>query len=1268
MNGRELGEREQHDYLPMVGFGSSLRMSRRRGWEDAYLDYASLRLLLTQIEAVYEEEDWKRNKYNNDDYYNDNENAIFDNDFQRGIDGAGFDEEGENDAATEEEEEEDYRPWIGLRGLWRKEKPQGGGLRRRRRNRHRIRQRSFDDHGNYLQAIAASSSGTTTNNWVTTQSVDYHEDYRERGKKDKERLILDKGGWRPTNTIDYRDELFIISDDDEYDAYYGEEDEKEDDIVAVDDEVEDIWEDDIDGNINFQQHNGSNDTIVAKLSFTSEAETPHPSPPPHLPGGGRRPPSVAEMFQMGFSSQIIAKNYKFRKSSTIGIDKKKSGQQGSSSSMSDSRGGGEDNTPRSPDSRTPLTPNRIVEPQTQQLGGYETFAVAAARSGFIGTNDISLSVSPSEERGWFSNFIPNLLSKSGVGGSSSSPNRGSRTEEEEEEEEEEEDSSPLRPTKNDGVVLVMKSEEIEAQDLPHRYIHFADTLHNQTQDSSSSSTDEYRPISSFPEIVEDTTQFDSYSFSMDNTTDQMIESHATTSPPKLRPRPTTPSKSFFSAFKSSKPKATATMTNTALVVTPTREQQHAGGLGGFGVSLKIIPTKSSEPPSLVGGENTNPASQFYSFESKNYSDEYHSTTQDSMDEDQVGGRYTPFVNDSVHSNSNYDYEGGNEVEQQQHQSTSSNNMISYFGEGGKDGLFLQNLRSPKKAVSRSRTTTTPSKLISRPGKESIITDYEGSGNNFILNLLCGDEQQGYNVADYVNVTSSQQVSTNQPQIQRRRRRHVGSTQQRRVDTTAAAKRKQEAARLRKKKRRLRKRNERIPEHLRVAHQRAAAITERFRGLLRAEIEKIILFANSKLGELSDTIGSLTYSTFEDDQEEMRKKFPTLADGGMHQLSSSDSDNNADSDQSVASDEDGELNSDGNLVNAAELQHGRHRRINTDSSNETRKQIIMRDRLRISKPVFQKADFLGDDFSLLSAVDETDAYIAVGVELMHLLRYICVNIVSVRKICRKHDRLYHNRMLRGYYQKLDMDTNKSHVNDEQQHLFLSNETRPRQTGSYYTVGLYDTKVQDIANCTTMQTVSSSLALALADFEASQSRSLLGVGFDSKRKRNGTVKITSVQNHIKEMPSKRHQSTRSRLKQKVAYQISGQCFRGGDESESTDASQNDDYDDNDEIASATSSNSALTRLRFVVSSIFGLREVARFKIVPFDHYSSRLLMISSGQNVSGEGLNGCSRETLDFLCSYQPDAVSGAGLHFLLFLSSHSPLTFSSHHIWLPSPVL
>ena len=39
----------------MVGFGSSLRMGRRTGWDSAYLDYETLKLLLSQIEAVYEE-------------------------------------------------------------------------------------------------------------------------------------------------------------------------------------------------------------------------------------------------------------------------------------------------------------------------------------------------------------------------------------------------------------------------------------------------------------------------------------------------------------------------------------------------------------------------------------------------------------------------------------------------------------------------------------------------------------------------------------------------------------------------------------------------------------------------------------------------------------------------------------------------------------------------------------------------------------------------------------------------------------------------------------------------------------------------------------------------------------------------------------------------------------------------------------------------------------------------------------------------------------
>ena len=127
----------------------------------------------------------------------------------------------------------------------------------------------------------------------------------------------------------------------------------------------------------------------------------------------------------------------------------------------------------------------------------------------------------------------------------------------------------------------------------------------------------------------------------------------------------------------------------------------------------------------------------------------------------------------------------------------------------------------------------------------------------------------------------------------------------------------------------------------------------------------ILFANSRLGELSDTIGSLRYSSYEDGQEEMNKKYPRLADGGMHQLSSSDSDG-GESGVVSSSSLSGDLGDD-NIGNSSA-----RRIFKSDSSkDETRKQIMLRDRLRISRPMFQKADFLGEDFSLLSAVDEAE---------------------------------------------------------------------------------------------------------------------------------------------------------------------------------------------------------------------------------------------------------------------------------------------------------
>lgn len=90
---------------------------------------------------------------------------------------------------------------------------------------------------------------------------------------------------------------------------------------------------------------------------------------------------------------------------------------------------------------------------------------------------------------------------------------------------------------------------------------------------------------------------------------------------------------------------------------------------------------------------------------------------------------------------------------------------------------------------------------------------------------------------------------------------------------------------------------------------------------------------------------------------------------------------------------------------------------TDNLNAVRRQINNFAEIRQRRPLFQRNDhILGEDILLISAVEEADGYYAVGVELMHVLRFICVNLIACRKICRKHDRLLVNRMLGGYYHR------------------------------------------------------------------------------------------------------------------------------------------------------------------------------------------------------------------------------------------------------------
>eukprot|EP00578_Thalassiosira_sp_NH16_P021029 CAMPEP_0181090480 /NCGR_PEP_ID=MMETSP1071-20121207/7881_1 /TAXON_ID=35127 /ORGANISM="Thalassiosira sp., Strain NH16" /LENGTH=814 /DNA_ID=CAMNT_0023172543 /DNA_START=279 /DNA_END=2724 /DNA_ORIENTATION=+ len=217
------------------------------------------------------------------------------------------------------------------------------------------------------------------------------------------------------------------------------------------------------------------------------------------------------------------------------------------------------------------------------------------------------------------------------------------------------------------------------------------------------------------------------------------------------------------------------------------------------------------------------------------------------------------------------------------------------------------------------------------------------------------------------------------------------------------------------------------------------------------------------------------------------------------------------------------------------------------------------------------------------------------------------------------------MTGGYYKRLAAEANKPHSKNQHRGstAIRGSASQLGGTSEGYILGIYDTKIQHIANSTTMQTVSSSLAIALHDFESSHLRSLLGLGFGPKGEMKGSR--TAEFSHQSEVPSPRHQTLGS-----FPYRISGRCLRGEDDSTVEE-------DCGDENAS-TSSNTALARLQFVVTSIFGLREAARIRRnVDFESHASRLFMISTGTNVTGDGLGGCSRETLEFLCSYSPDAA-------------------------------
>ncbi|GAX09289.1 hypothetical protein FisN_17Lh037 [Fistulifera solaris] len=452
----------------------------------------------------------------------------------------------------------------------------------------------------------------------------------------------------------------------------------------------------------------------------------------------------------------------------------------------------------------------------------------------------------------------------------------------------------------------------------------------------------------------------------------------------------------------------------------------------------------------------------------------------------------------------------------------------------------------------------------------------------------------------------------------------------------------------RRERRKRTREDKVPRRLRRAHAKARAITERFIGLLYAECEKVELFALARLGELVETAGSLRFPSFDDEYGSFQHNSANhgenvhyLSDRGLHPSDSSSSGERLNSDgQGIfpwSDSSDGDADSHGTeraalpstfSGDSVGLKVSPRSRLPTvpdislslvgkkvvESSDTIRQQIAHFTALRHKRPIFQRNELvLGEDMLFLSAGEEVDGYTSVGVELLHVLRFICVNLVAVRKICRKHDRLLLNRMLGGYYQRLGVRSNVGGRLDTLGESVSRASQKSEKVllgffgNTYKLVGKLDHRIQHLANSQTVRVISSCLSSALSEYEISRSRA------DAMTKLNsGTfTSVTPLRAGGVSMASLVRENHSLRI-----------------ELEKTDEAYTSD-------APSTSSSIALTRLEYTVTAIHALREAAREKHGYFSSYVSRSCVSFCGYYPPCEGLDGCSRETLDFLVAYNPD---------------------------------
>ena len=213
-------------------------------------------------------------------------------------------------------------------------------------------------------------------------------------------------------------------------------------------------------------------------------------------------------------------------------------------------------------------------------------------------------------------------------------------------------------------------------------------------------------------------------------------------------------------------------------------------------------------------------------------------------------------------------------------------------------------------------------------------------------------------------------------------------------------------------------------------------------------------------------------------------------------------------------------------------------------------------------------------------NKLDSYTALGVEVLHLLRYICVNAMGIRKLLKKHDKL--------------LFTFGSSIPTVLEHQLAWEKTGVRRGERL--PGGPDDHIQQLANSNSIAALNASLVSALAGFEQSM------IALQS----SGVQSI--------EKPLHRRTTTNPYISSEAVEEteLLSLMKEGGEPP------------------------SSLLRLQCTLWSIRTLREYAQIMNEPFNTFLSRRAMIATGHSQLG-GLEGATKQALDVLLRFQPDSI-------------------------------